>query len=66
MAASLLAHGERARALAAADPPRQADAARGLEEAMGRLGSIPSLSPALCDVEVQRGRRHGAIHGDRA
>ena len=52
---------ERARALTADEPPKYDEAARGLEEAIRRVGAVPSLGLALCDIEVQRGRFDDAL-----
>ncbi len=52
---------ERARALTADEPPKYDEAARGLAEAIRRVGAVPSLGLALCDIEVQRGRFDDAL-----
>lgn len=52
---------ERARALTADEPPKLDEAARGLAAAIRRVGAVPSLGLALCDIEVQRGRFDDAL-----
>ena len=52
---------ERARALTADEPPKYDEAARGLAEAIRRVGAVPALGLALSDIEVQRGRFDDAL-----